>query len=326
MEQELLGKLKEISQEEQDILDGNATVSKDIYSSTPGFVINAYKLLLPGSLIAVRPHTRFIHFPRHTHNYVEIVYMASGSTTHIMSQGRRVELCEGEMLFISKSSPHEILPASHDDIAVNFIILPRFFDRAFAMMEGRNIIGDFLVGSVTAEGSPVSHLHFRTGGILPVQNLAENLIWSVTNKANYENSINQNTMGLLFQHLLNNTDTLEAPTPGESGYDDNIVMDILRYIESDYAEASLSAYAAKAGQPLYKLSRLVSRRTGSSFKELLADRRLSQAVYLLRATSMPVEEIIPSVGYENTSYFYRIFRERHGMTPREYRLQFGADV
>jgi AraC-like DNA-binding protein/mannose-6-phosphate isomerase-like protein (cupin superfamily) len=325
MEQKLLKKLMEISEEERAILDGSGEVSRDIYSSTPGFVVNARKLLPPGSLIVVRTHTRFIHFPAHTHNYVEIVYMYSGETTHIVGGEHRVTLKPGEFLFISRGAAHEILAADEGDIAVNFIILPRFFDKALSMMEGKNILGDFIAGSVTGHGPGVNYLHFRTGDVLTVKNLAENLIWSLTNKENYQYSINQSTMGLLFQHLLNNTDKLSQAPEDSAGYEHTVVMDALRYIEDNYTEASLSEYAERARLPLYQLSRMISRQTGKSFKEILLNRRMAQAEFLLRATRMPVEEIIPTVGYENTSYFYRVFKERRGMTPRRYREKYSAE-
>jgi AraC-like DNA-binding protein/mannose-6-phosphate isomerase-like protein (cupin superfamily) len=319
MDKELLKKLMEISEEERAILNGSGEISRDIYSSEPGFIVNAHKLLPPGSLIIVRTHTRFIHFPAHTHNYVEIVYMYSGATTHIVGGEHRITLKPGEFLFISQGAPHEILAAEEGDIAVNFIILPRFFDKALSMMEGKNILGDFIVGSVTGQDSGVSYLHFRTGDVLTVKNLAENLIWSLTNKENYQYSINQNTMGLLFQHLLNNTDKLSQAPANSAGYEYTIVMDALRYIEDHYTNASLSEYADRSHLPLYQLSRMISRQTGKSFREILLNRRMEQAKFLLRATNMPIEEIIPAIGYENTSYFYRAFKKRHGMTPRKYR-------
>ena len=46
---------------------------------------------------------------------------------------------------------------------------------------------------------------------------------------------------------------------------------------------------------------------------------------LLRETRLTTQDIILAVGYENTSYFYRIFRERFGATPREYRREKGGD-
>ena len=37
-----------------------------------------------------------------------------------------------------------------------------------------------------------------------------------------------------------------------------------------------------------------------------------------------IQQIITYVGYENTSYFYRLFHERYGQSPREYRQSRAA--
>ena len=70
---------------------------------------------------------------------------------------------------------------------------------------------------------------------------------------------------------------------------------------------------------VYWLSREIKKRTGKTYKELLQNKRMSQAAYLLTSSAVPVTDIIESVGYDNTSYFYRKFRERYGMSPKEYR-------
>ena len=51
----------------------------------------------------------------------------------------------------------------------------------------------------------------------------------------------------------------------------------------------------------------------------LMEQKLSQAAYLLAKTDLPTESIFHSVGYENSSFFYRKFKEAYGMSPREYR-------
>ena len=73
------------------------------------------------------------------------------------------------------------------------------------------------------------------------------------------------------------------------------------------------------GYDVYWLSREIRRRTGKTYKELLQEKRMQQAVYLLTNSQIPVTDIIESIGYDNTSYFYRKFRERYGMSPKEYR-------
>ena len=49
------------------------------------------------------------------------------------------------------------------------------------------------------------------------------------------------------------------------------------------------------------------------------DGKLSQAAWLLKNTQLSTEAIFHSVGYENSSFFHRKFREKYGKTPREFR-------
>ena len=133
MHQELIRELSVITEEEQRILDGRTEIDQEIYTEKKDMVIDSSKLLQRGKLIQVRPHTRFVHFPEHTHNYIEVIYMCQGSTTHILN-GNEVVLREGDLLFLNQNAVQEILPAGEDDIAVNFIILPEFLDSAFVIM------------------------------------------------------------------------------------------------------------------------------------------------------------------------------------------------
>ena len=124
---EILEKLQQITPEEQRILSGEKTIEKEIYMEENSNVIDATKLLEAGKLIQVRTHTRFIHFPEHTHNYVEMIYMCSGSTHHVINV-EDVILKQGELLILNQNAVQEIYPAGEGDVAVNFIILPEFFD------------------------------------------------------------------------------------------------------------------------------------------------------------------------------------------------------
>ena len=63
MQKELLEKLREITEEEKRILNGEAEVDRDLYTSGKDFTVDSSKMLEEGKLIAVRTHTRFIHFP-----------------------------------------------------------------------------------------------------------------------------------------------------------------------------------------------------------------------------------------------------------------------
>ena len=322
MNQELLDKLRVISPEERKILDGEARVEKSIYTADDDFMVDSRQMLDAGKLIDIRPHTRFVRFPKHRHNYIEIIYMCSGTTTHIINESTRVVLDTGDLLFLNQNAAQEILPAGEDDIAVNFIVLPEFFDRAFLMMDERSELREFLVGSLKKDRSFTDYLHFHVSEVLPIQNLVENLIWSLVNRQPNRRNINQTTMGLLFLQLLNHTDKINQDDPGQ--HEQNIVFTAMKYIEENYKTAALEELSVRLCEPAYYLSRLIRRMTGKTFKNLLQTKRLNQSAFLLTTTTLPVEEIIASVGYDNTSYFHRIFREQFGLTPRAYRLAHEA--
>lgn len=309
----LLSQLSRISPEEQAILDGRTEIQRGIYMQSDSDVIDAKKLLDSGRLITIRPHTRFAHFPEHSHNYVEVVYMCRGTTTHI-ANGETIVLHPGELLFFGQGARQEILPAGEQDVAVNFIILPQFFDRALEMLdEGETPLRKFIVDSL--RGNNANCLYFQIADVPEIQNLMENLIWALTGDS-FPNrrTICQTTMGLILLQLLNHTDRLVSRSTEEAA-----IVRVLRYIEENYRTGSLTEIADRLHYDLCWLSREIKRRTGKTYKELLQEKRLTQAAYFLKHTTLHVDEIGEAVGYSNLSYFHRIFQEKYGMSPKKYR-------
>lgn len=319
MQNELLEQLKIITKEEQSILNGNPDIQKGLYTSRQDFVIDSRRLLEKGRLIEIRPHTRFAHFPKHRHNYVEMVYMCSGSTTHIIDDTEKIVLREGDLLFLNQYATQEILPARMDDIAVNFIILPEFFDRSISMIEKENVLRDFLLSTLSTKNTFSNYLYFQAKDILPVQNLLENMIWTLIHQTSGTNAINQTTMGLLFMNLSMFAENINQNHPNR--YEQELVFSVLKYIESHYKNGTLAEISAQLKQPAYFISRLLSKHAGGNFKELLQQRKLQQAAYLLTQTQLSTEAVLDAVGYDNSSYFHRKFREKYGCTPKDYRKQ-----
>lgn len=57
----------------------------------------------------------------------------------------------------------------------------------------------------------------------------------------------------------------------------------------------------------------------------IKDRRIARAVELARAGGVSVGELAHAVGYDNTSYFIREFRERMGASPKQFMLGLRGD-
>lgn len=321
MQEELLNKLKEITKEEQTILEGSEQIQTELYTAAladpSNFTIDSKKLLEKGRLIEVRPHTRFVHFPNHRHNYVEVVYMCNGNTTHILNHSEKIVLSTGDLLFLSQSAEHEILPAGENDLAVNFIILPEFFDNLVYMIEKENVLRDFFLQTLSRGDSEYNYLHFHVKDILPIQNLLENMVWTIFSGKKGTNAINQTTMGLLLMNISLFTENISQSSPRQT--EQGLVFAILKYIDNNYKNGSLSDICMQIKQPEYYISRLLKKHTNKNFKELLQERRLQQATYLLERSTLTNEQILDAIGYDNSSYFYRIFRDKYGCSPKEYR-------
>ena len=317
MHRELLDALSVITEEEQRILDEQRGIDPQLYTEKKELIVDSEKLLKKGTLIQVRPHTRFVNFPKHKHNYVEVIYMCQGTTTHILN-GSKVILEAGDLLFLNQNAEQEILPAGEQDIAVNFIVLPEFFDTAFSMMdmEEENALKEFLVGALCGKNDQTSYLYFHVAEILPIQNLVENMVWTIFYDQPNKRRCNQITMGLLLLQLLNHMDRMET---GTAAFDRELTGSVFNYIEEHYKNGSLSELAEIMGYDVYWLSREIKKRTGKTYKELLQSRRMRQAAYLLKNSRLSVADIIESVGYDNTSYFFRKFKECYGVSPKGYR-------
>ena len=313
MDSELLSRLSVLTQEEKNILEGMQTIDRSLYMEGTRDIISGHKLLTPGKLIAVRPHTRFVHFPEHTHDYVEMVYVCQGRAKHLIN-GNEIVLEKGELLVMGQNTRQEIFPAGEKDISVNFIVRPELFGGLLDYLGSEETpLREFIVGCLCGE-NPSGYLLFRVSEVKPVQNLIENLLWTLVSDLPNRRSINQLTMGLLLMQLLNHTDKLTTGVPEQE-----IIVHVLRYIEENYCRGSLTDVAEQLHYDVAWLSREIKRRTGKNYTQLVQDKRLSQAGWLLKNTAHNVSDIAVSVGYENLSYFHRIFSLHFGMSPKQYR-------
>lgn len=320
LKNEIITELQKITPEEQEILAGRRTIDPSRYNLRRDMVVDGNKLLEKGKLIELRPHTRFVHFPRHSHNYVEVVYMCSGETRHIVNSNE-ILLQTGELLFLSQNAEQEIFPAAENDIAVNFIIRPEFFDHSLNMIGNDNsLIRNFLIECLKSGSQDINYLHFKVADILPLQNLMENLIWLLLHEQANKRSLYQTTMGLLFLHLLNLTDRAEI---GKDRLEQELMLTVFRFIEEHYRDGELSDLAKALSYDLYWLSRVVKNTTGRTYTQLVQEKRLGQAAWLLANTALSVTDISLDVGYQNFSYFYKLFRQRFQMSPGEYRALSG---
>lgn len=262
----------------------------------------------PGRRIALcRPGGR-------THReYPELVYMCRGESRHRIA-GNELTLCAGELLLLGQNTPQELQPTGSDALAVSFFIKPEFFGDILSFLGSEETpLREFILRCLGQE-TPYGYLHFHVAGVKPIENLMENLLLHLLESSVSRRAIPVYTVGLLFALLLEESDKLTMGIREQQA-----VLGVLRYLETNYAGGSLTEAARLLHCDVAWLSREIKRRTGRTYTELLQERRLRQAAWLLEHTRQRVSDIALSVGYENVSYFHRIFQKRFGLSPKKYR-------
>jgi len=98
------------------------------------------------------------------------------------------------------------------------------------------------------------------------------------------------------------------------------VMDYIRQQIDNPAISLKDAAAAAFLSPNY-LTHLLRKETGSSFSELVLERRMRLARSHLSNSTQPISHIAQACGFADEAYFSRRFRQVNGMPPGQFRRQ-----
>jgi transcriptional regulator GlxA family with amidase domain len=120
--------------------------------------------------------------------------------------------------------------------------------------------------------------------------------------------------------LVSDPYKLNPILPGHRNHADEAILKAQDWIESHYAEAITIDWMARSiGLSERTLKRRFQNATRLSPIVYLQKVRIDKAKKLLLATSLSVKEVAYEVGYENVSYFVRLFKGGVGQTPAQWR-------
>ena len=107
--------------------------------------------------------------------------------------------------------------------------------------------------------------------------------------------------------------------------DSEVINAVMTYINNHYREElSLENVAGFAGFSRYYFSRSFKKQTGYSFKDYLCQKRLQVAIDLLIRTNRSMRDVAIESGFGSVATFNRVFREKKGCTPTQYRAIYGT--
>lgn len=98
----------------------------------------------------------------------------------------------------------------------------------------------------------------------------------------------------------------------------SLIMTVRRRVRDD-EELTVEAVTKELGYTRQYVSGRFHRITGRLLSHFLKEKRLSKAARLLKGGNMRVSQIARRCGFDSENYFRQQFRERFGMSPRQFR-------
>jgi two-component system response regulator YesN len=103
--------------------------------------------------------------------------------------------------------------------------------------------------------------------------------------------------------------------PGDSSY----VKSAIAYMNRDYSKSiSLQSVADEIGISMGYLSTIFKTETGQGFADYLNSLRISSAIHLLELGERDFHQIAKKCGFQDYAYFFKVFKKRMGITPKNY--------
>ena len=330
--QELDGKLRELSEHEllyRQGVDPNLLTPRDRYHevqengvlrSRPNEHLQQYDPNAPNSSSPfwVRRHSRFRDYPPHQLSCVELAYVYDGTASKVVN-GQTLNLERGQVLIVDSDVIHTTLPLSEDDILITVQIDKRYFDERFLpRLDSNSILGSFFLSAIAKNTSHDGYILFHSGSSRRLSVFTTEFLCEWYDPCRRHTEMLSNLFSLMASELACVYEyEYEAERGGSTRQD--TVLKVLREIERNCRDCSLKETARSFNMAPDSLSRLLKRETGSTFNQLVQKQRISIAKALLANGDLPVLGVAKQVGYENMTFFYRMFQRACGISPGEYR-------
>lgn len=255
--------------------------------------------------IEIEKLLRYIDIPAHSHNFLECVYVLTGSCSHIIN-GNTYAQVPGSFTIMPSHTAHKV-HASPDCLCLTVKIRHETFI-------------NFKVPNLPYFSVP---LYFDCGDDPFIKDQMLNIMAQQEANGCYCNEIISHLFQVVLIHCMQkHRDTMQFLFSGTLLQ--GKMLDISTYMFENFQTVTLKSLADHFNYSESYLCRLIRQYSGESFTQIMKSYRLDRASKLLLDTNMKLDDICDAIGYKDATQFIRDFKKKYQMTPSKYRKKYNV--
>ncbi len=258
----------------------------------------------PGSqfVVARYCYTRHTNMGLHGHDYAEVSWITQGKCRHITAD-REEKLVTGDIRFIRPQDVHRFKSIGPQPMHLTNIAFPEDILERWAhdypCLDGRFFWSD----------APIPDgVHLSEKQLDALENQTERLATRV------------HQLFYVHRFMLNLFAEIMPPAPDVRHLPDWLKRGLTGLEDIETLQGGAAAFARLCGRSPEHVARECRRLLGDTPTTLVNQARLAEAARQLRMSNHDILSIMYECGFTNSSHFYSLFKQRYGVTPRDYRI------
>lgn len=259
--------------------------------------------------------------PRHTHDFVELVFVLEGSARHVMA-GIEYILNPGDIFIVEPDVYHSYMGAEKSDTIVYNVLFERhFLEQEIQALSSIPSFIDFYYFSPFLRKNALFYPYLSVSGQykLLMEMLLDSLSAELNNQqAGYQLVIKTRFIDFMIQ--LSRFYKMSESTVAVEQSDEQWLYTITSMLKQYYDQPfTLLQLSRLSGMSISNFTAKFKAYTNKTFLEYKHEIQLEEACRMLSATQLKVSDISERVGFKDLSFFYKVFRKQFGLTPLQYR-------
>ncbi len=254
----------------------------------------------------------------HTHDFFELVYVASGSAVHILD-GEERTIGRGDYFFVDYGTVHSYTRVGDDKLEIiNCLFVAEFIDKTLKNKYNfSEIVNNYMIRNNNAviNASPANMFFRDDSGY--IKELLHKCIDEYNKKdSGYLEIIRSKLIEIIILTMRKNEGSKPLCT-------DELCRRIIDYTQENFLRKDiLKAISEETFFSVSYLSRRFKDNVGISFTEYLRRVRVERSMLLLANTDKKIIEIAGLCGYSDMKSFNSVFKKMLGVTPQKFRQNF----